>query len=146
MSRAPFQVLVIPFRKQYNKYEFCIFHRTDLSFWQWISGGGEDDETPLKAAKREAYEEGNISSYNLYIELESTTSIPAKFFEEIVRNYPSRIVVPEYSFGVEVSEMISLSYEHSDCQWVDYNKAIELLKYDSNKTALYELNQQLECM
>ena len=44
--RAPFQILAIPFRKTSSReMEFCVFHRSDLDQWQFIAGGGEDDET-----------------------------------------------------------------------------------------------------
>ncbi len=61
MSRAKFQVLIIPFRTVGNGVpEFAITKRSDMDVWQFLSGGGEDDEIPLQAAKREANEEGDI--------------------------------------------------------------------------------------
>ena len=29
---------------------YCVFHRADHDQWQFIAGGGEDNETPLAAA------------------------------------------------------------------------------------------------
>ena len=71
----------------------------------WMSGnffrGGEDDETPLKAAKREANE-------------------------------------------VDVKDKkLVLSSEHTEIKWLKYENAVAILKFDSNKTALYELNERL---
>ena len=37
-----------------------------------------------------------------------------------------------------------LSSEHKEYRWVKYDEAMRLLKYDSNKTALWELNERLK--
>ena len=39
---------------------------------------------------------------------------------------------------------IILSDEHEKMEWVNYNNAMKKLKYDSNKTALWELNERLK--
>ena len=58
MPRMPFQVHIIPFRKaEDGNFEYAIFRRTDEPYWQGIAGGGEDGESLLEAAKREAFEE-----------------------------------------------------------------------------------------
>ena len=61
-------------------------------------------------------------------------------------NYVNNIyVVYEYAFGVLIfDEEIQLSEEHEKYKWVSYDEAIELLKYDSNKTALFELNERMK--
>ena len=60
-------------------------------------------------------------------------------------NYKNNIyIVYEYAFGIKINnEEIKLSDEHQEYRWVNYDEAIELLKYDSNKTALFELNERL---
>ena len=49
MARAPFNVLVFPYRLTNHGLEYAIFNRADAEedFWQGLSGGGEDRETPL---------------------------------------------------------------------------------------------------
>ena len=44
MSRAPFNVHVIPFRTLHGSYEYAVLKRSDGDIWQGIAGGGEDDE------------------------------------------------------------------------------------------------------
>lgn len=146
MARAPFQVLILLYRIENNRVEYCIFNRSDFSsgLWQFVSGGGEDDESKLDAAKRELLEETGLRYNDSLQTLKSTTSIPSNIFNEIVKNYPELYVVPEYSFAMEVHDEINLSHEHTEYKWVDYESAIDLLKYDSNKTALYELSMILE--
>jgi dihydroneopterin triphosphate diphosphatase len=57
MARAPFQVLVFPYRAlDDGDFEFAVFSRAAYRCWQGIAGGGEGEETPLQAAKRESLE------------------------------------------------------------------------------------------
>ena len=60
--RAPFQILAIPYQIVNASPLCCVFHRADHDQWQFIAGGGEDNETPLEAAKRETFEEGGVQS------------------------------------------------------------------------------------
>ena len=53
--------------------------------------------------------------------------------------------VYEYSFAVNLKDCeINLSSEHKEYKWVSYDEAKELLKYDSNKNALWELNEKIK--
>lgn len=58
--RAPFQVLVIPYKKVKDDVLYAIFLRNDMKVWQFISGGGEDNELPIEAAKREALDRKSV--------------------------------------------------------------------------------------
>ena len=68
--RAPFQILAIPYRIINGSPLYCAFHRADFDQWQFIAGGGEDDESPVQAALREISEEGGVIACNI-IELKS---------------------------------------------------------------------------
>ena len=53
-------------------------------------------------------------------------------------------VIPEHAFAVEVHDpALTLSEEHTEYRWLDYKEAMEALKWDSNKTALWELRRRL---
>ena len=141
--RQPYQVLIFPYIKTKEGYLYAIFKRKDLNFWQGISGGGENSETPIQSAKREAFEETKINKSSKFIKLDSMTTIPIanvgsyKWGENI-------FVLLEYSFGVEVlSKKLDIGEEHSTYKWLPYEEAEKLLKYDSNKSALWELNYRL---
>ena len=57
MARARYQVLVIPYCIMDGQARFCVFRRNDLDIWQFIAGGGEDEDASiLESAKREAFE------------------------------------------------------------------------------------------
>lgn len=144
MVRAPFQVLVFPFRRTPWRLEYALFFRSDSECWQGIAGGGEDDETPRAAAIREAHEEAGVPATAVLIELQTISSVPATRFGRSAQWGDDLFVIPEHCFGVEAQDIdITISDEHSAFAWLDYEAARGLLKYDSNRTALWELNQRL---
>ena len=144
MARAPFQVLVFPYRLMQAGFEYGMFRRSDSSVWQGIAGGGEDSETPIEAAARESLEEAGLPRTCKLLELDSISSIPVTAFSDSA-SWGSRVfVIPEYSFGIDAQENdIRLSSEHSEQIWTTYEDAIGRLGYDGNRTALWELNQKL---
>ena len=141
--RAPFQILAIPYRRNPN-LQFCVLHRADIDQWQFVAGGGEDVETPVESATREIAEETGIRVDNI-TKLVSMAYIPADVISERHRKHWSKdtFVLPEYHFAFECISDIKLSEEHLDYEWLDYCDAMSRLKWDSNRTALYELNCRL---
>ncbi|MDE0299869.1 MAG: NUDIX pyrophosphatase [Candidatus Poribacteria bacterium] len=147
MSRAPFQVLVLPYRIMTdNKILYAVFRRESSTggYWQGVAGGGENSESPLEAAKRETYEEAGIDPSNEYMKLDSYAMVPVanvcgfRWGDDV-------LVIPEYCFGVRVGEeQLQLSYEHTKYKWLSYGHAMEILHWDSNKSALWELNFRVQ--
>ncbi|ANI15780.1 hypothetical protein A9C11_18180 [Pseudomonas citronellolis] len=143
--REPFQILAIPFRKKnLEEYEFAALKRADLNVWQGVAGGGEQGEIPIEAAKREAKEELGIDDIYL-IKLSTISSIPRSCFSQC-EYWPEDIfVVPEYSFGVDCTGLkVTISSEHSEIIWGGMNEISSLYQWDSNKTALWELDKRLK--
>ena len=139
--RAPFQILAIPYKIVGGNPVYCVLHRADCDQWQFIAGGGEDSETHEEAARREIFEEGGVLAKNI-IALSSVSCIPVEEFS-LRERYgwaKNMYVIPEYSFAFKCSGELSLSKEHTECVWLPYETAREKLKWDSKKTALYELN------
>ena len=145
--RASFRILAIPYQIVNGSPRYCVFHRADHDQWQFIAGGGEDNETPLEAARRETFEEGGIQS-DKWVELKSLDYIPVAIISEKRRQHWDKdtYVIPEYTFGFECQEDIQLSHEHTECVWLTYEEANQKLIWDSNRTALYELNCRLSVM
>ncbi|GDY13299.1 NUDIX pyrophosphatase [Planctomycetota bacterium] len=144
MSRLPYNILVIPYRIINNDLVVAIFFNQNLSMCQFIAGGGENDETPFDAARRETYEESGIKTkIENWIELDSKASIPRTAFPKA--NWPNNIyVITEHSFAVLTDTFdIQLSHEHKLFEWVKYDDACKKLTWDSNRVALFELKQRL---
>jgi dihydroneopterin triphosphate diphosphatase len=105
---------------------------------------GEDGETPLAAAQREGWEEARIPLDATYMPLDTRCSIPVYHFHDHPLWGAQTYVIPEYSFAVDAGEQqIVLSPEHRESRWLHYEEAIRCLTFDSNKTALWELQQRL---
>lgn len=143
--RIPKQVLIIPYRNIDDKIEYCVFKRKDMNAWQWIAGGAEDfDKNILESAKRELWEETGIKDVQIQ-QLELTCKIPVV---NIVKDFiwgEDVFYSEEYAFSVNTTnKQIKLSNEHTEYKWVDYSEAKNLLKYDSNKSALWELDIKLK--
>ena len=151
MSRAKMQVLIIPYIKNEDEIKYCIFDRADTEdnedFWQFVAGGGENDENPLEAAIRETWEETGIKENAIFYQLESISYVPTNCFSMERRKAWGMdcLVIPEYKFAVYVSENnIQISDEHKEYRWVNYDTAVELLKFESNKIALWELDNKIK--
>jgi len=148
MTRAPFQVLVLPYRVlDDGSLRYTLLRREPSTggYWLGIAGGGEDNETPLEAARREACEEAGISPESGFVQLDRFAMIPVDsvcgflWGEKI-------LVIPNYSFGVEVNhQKLTLSDEHTGYRWVTYDDARRLLRWEDNRNALWELNHRLTC-
>ena len=145
MARAPFQVLVYPYRPLDNhSFEYALLKRADQGFWQGVAGGGEDSETPREAAQREAREEAGIPETATFLRLDTICPNPVTAFRDSYLWGDQVYVIPQYFFGVLVEvEQISLSHEHTAFQWLSYAEAYPLLKYDGDKLALWELDRKL---
>ena len=141
--RAPFQILAIPYQLKPD-LQYCVLHRSDTGQYQFVAGGGEDDEKPIEAAEREIYEETSVKAVHI-VPLTSMAYIPAYVIAKKHRDLwsPDTIVIPEYTFGFECNLELALSNEHTGFEWMTYDRAMSVLTWDSNKTALYELNYRL---
>lgn len=143
--RSPTQVLVIPFAMTADGLRVGVLKRSDMDAWQFISGGAEDDETPVQAARRESYEEANLPPDAPLYALDSRCCIPASVFRSDCARWGKRcLVVPEYAFAIEADPAaIALSDEHTAIEWLDEAFAALRLTYDSNRTALWELAERI---
>jgi dATP pyrophosphohydrolase len=145
MARAPFNVLVYPCIKVGdNEFEYAILRRSDSPLWQGIAGGGEDDELPLDTAQREALEEAGIPLESPFIRLDTASSVPVTVFREDFHWGDNLYVIPQICFGVLVNNKnILLSAEHTEYKWLKYQDARNLLRFDGDRTALWELDRRL---
>jgi dATP pyrophosphohydrolase len=142
--RAPFQVLIIPYRRLPRGVEYAVLRRADLGWWQFVSGGGEGDETPLQAAEREVLEELGVAPRGRLRRLDTISSVPKDAFSASNEWGEGIYVVPEYCFAMEIAkEKTNISSEHKEMRWVDYDAARDLLEWDGNRTALWELGERL---
>jgi dATP pyrophosphohydrolase len=141
-NRAPFQVLIIPYRENPNtqSLEFCILKRSDENYWQFVAGGGENNEPEIISAERELFEETGLRPKSIF-KLDSLTMIPVVNISGFLWG-PETLLIPEYCFlaNIDFTDEVTISNEHTDYKWVAYQSALSKLKWDSNKSAIWEAN------
>ena len=145
MARAPFQVLVCPYRADAGGAFQYLFERPPSAggYWQPIAGGGEDVETPLDAARREAAEEGGIDPSERFFALSSMSMLPVVEVAGF-RWGPDVLMIPNYAFAVSVERSrLRVSIEHVRYAWFSYQDAVGRVRWDDNRHALWELNHRL---
>ncbi|MBB4635336.1 NUDIX hydrolase [Longimicrobium terrae] len=141
MARAPFQVLVFAYTWVDDEPRYAVLRRADLGVWQAIAGGGEGEETPEQAARREAFEEAGVPADADLLPLKSIGQIPVDHFRDRAHWPPDLTTIPEYSFAVAADPaLIRLSAEHDVIAWLCFDDAIARLEWDSNRAALAELH------
>lgn len=146
MGRAPFQVLVLPFRLTGSgEVEYAVLRRADDDSWQGIAGGGEDDETIVEAARREASEEAAVPAESTLYQLTMQDFVPVTCFEGAREEWPpDTYLVPQYFFACDATGLeLGVSREHTEIGWMSYDRACALIRYESNKTGLWELSERL---
>lgn len=103
-------------------------------FWQPVTGGVEENESIEQAAFRELKEELNITNYLQFLDTNYSFTFQGSFGP-----------LTEYVFGVEIEygAPYALSEEHTTSQWVSFERALLLLKWDSNRESLRNLYRLL---
>lgn len=124
---------------------YAVFRRSDGGWWQFIAGGGEDGEAPVDAARRETLEEAGIRPDSAFFSLDSLATVPVPGVTGGPMQWGENVlVIPEHCFGVEVErEALALSAEHTEYRWASHDGARELLRWDSNRNALWELDHRI---
>ena len=134
--RLPIQVEAIIFRRNGNVIEYLLLKRLPErnGFWQPVTGGVEEGETPDEALQREIMEETGVRNIVAVIE-------DLYHFE-----FSDPNLNQEYVYGVEVSsseEIVLDPKEHSEYRWCSLQEALQLLHWKENKEALRKLNTTL---
>jgi len=144
LARAPFIVFVYPYIKAGdNEFEYALLRSTERGVWEAVAGGGEGNETILEAAKRETYEETGILNHR-FIQLDTVAPVPVTRFTDSYLWGDDVFVIPLHYFGVLAeNKHILLSEEHIEFRWLKYHDAYNLLKFDDDKIALWELDRKL---
>jgi dATP pyrophosphohydrolase len=125
-------------------FEYALLQRADVGWWQGITGGGEDAETPLQAARRETFEETGIHPDAAFLRLDTVIPVRVTWFSVSHIWGDEVYVIPMYCFGVQAPRRrLVLSHEHTAYRWLPYEAAHRLAHFDGNRTALWELDRRL---
>ncbi|MEV0165290.1 NUDIX hydrolase [Nonomuraea fuscirosea] len=141
--RRPVNVIVIVFRAG---PEYAVFQRADDGHGQSVSGGVEQGEDLVAAARRESAEESGlpVSMAPLY-RLDMVSGVEKACFAAAAHWPDDLYIVPKHYFALDITGLgeIVLSDEHRAVRWMAYGDARTALRYDDDRTALWELDQRL---
>ena len=139
MTRVKVRVVdAYVYRKTRDKIKYLILKRARTKMyehlWQGVAGKIEKGEQAWQAAIRELKEETGLDPIRIFV-----ADHVSKFYE----THGDRVnLVPV--FGIEVdSDIISLSREHSDFKWVDYDSACSYLVWRGQKKGIYIVNEMI---
>jgi len=105
----------------------------------------EREKTPEESARREIERMGIISILNIIVP-KSMCCVPVERFpnRQLYNWADNMYLVSKHLFGFACTKELVLSHEYTKFVWLGYEEAREKLQWDSNKTALYELNCKLQ--
>lgn len=145
--RAAYNPLILPYYIG-DEPLYCLLKRSDMAIWQFVAGGGEDDEIPQLTAARELAEETGLTEIDkIRLQpLATSGTVPSNVFKVLENAWKEGFyVIPVHTFAYEMTQTsLMLSEEHSEYRWVTYEEAVALLHYDIDKTALWELKMRLK--
>lgn len=138
--KLPRSIQVVIFAQPQEQRNYLLLRRvaSQGGFWQTVTGSLEIDETHRQAAVREVFEEtGMICSESDLLDLKLTNVFEiaplwrSRFAPEVTHNEEVC-----FALNAETREVQLDMQEHDHYDWVDYEKALQLLYWESSKKAL----------
>ena len=146
--KQPRSVQVVVFAQDAGARAYLLLRRVAShgGFWQSVTGSLEGDETHEQAAIREVNEETGILaqlSQLIALDLVNTFEIAPQWR---VKYAPGVTHNQEVCFALRVQKRdIRLDpLEHDGYQWVDYDTAMRLLYWESNKRAFAVMKVKMQ--
>ena len=145
--KQPRSVQVVIFVDSLSGRDYLLLKRVAGlgGFWQSVTGSLEEGGTHAEAAVREVREETGIS-----VDQDELIDLSLRNTFEIAPQWRTR-----YAPGVTHNEEVCFALkvdkcevrldplEHDEYAWADYEAAIEMLYWDSNKRAFEALNKRI---
>jgi dATP pyrophosphohydrolase len=143
--RMPYNVHITVYKKTREGVLYCMFKRADIAdVWQGVCGGGESGESIADAALRECAEEGGIAVPGPLYPLDSVGCMRCDVFPEWAPVWGKEVyVLPMYYFAMPYEGEITISDEHETFQWLSFEKAHCLIRFQEQATALWEADSRL---
>lgn len=146
--RQPVQVAVYAARVHHGAPEYLLLHRVPrlgmAAFWQGVTGGVEEGETPLEAALRELAEETGLVPVALE-RVDYTFSLPMEDqWRHLYAGGVEEIVEMVFLAIIDERHDPTLSSEHDRWRWCCLEKALGLLSYAGNIESLKACSRFLQ--
>ena len=127
---------IVLFRNASNKNEFLLLNYPQ-GHWDFVKGKVEEGETPYETASRETKEETNISDIEFIDGFEESVEYNFRFKNEDIH----KIVI--FFLAKTNEKKISLSHEHNDFVWLEYDDALKKTTFRNAKNVLSKTNEFL---
>ncbi len=102
--------------------------------WDFIKGKMERDETPHETARREAGEETGITDIEFIDDFEESVEYEFRFNNDLIQK---KVI---FFLAKTNTSKISLSHEHKDFVWLEYEDAMEKITFQNAKKILVKAN------
>ena len=127
---------IVLFRNISNENEFLLLNYPQ-GHWDFIKGKIEQNETPRETAIRETKEETEITNIEFVDGFEESVEYDFRFKNEVIHK---KVI---FFLAKTAEEKISLSHEHNDYLWLEYNDALKKTTFENAKNVLTKANEFL---
>jgi 8-oxo-dGTP pyrophosphatase MutT (NUDIX family) len=127
---------IVLFRNDSGKNEFLLLNYPQ-GHWDFVKGKVEEGETPHETALRETKEETGISDIKFIDGFEESVEYDFRFKNEDIH----KTVV--FFLAKTNEKKISLSHEHNDFVWLEYDNALKKTTFRNAKNVLSKTNEFL---
>ena len=127
---------IVLFRNASNKNEFLLLNYPQ-GHWDFVKGKVEEDETPHETALRETKEETGISDIEFIDGFEESVEYDFRFKNEDIHK---KVI---FFLAKTNEKKISLSHEHNDFVWLEYDHALKKTTFRNAKNVLSKTNEFL---
>ncbi len=120
---------IVLFRKENSKILFLLLHYPS-GHWDFVKGKMEKGESTHETAIREAKEESGITDITFLENFEEWIKYDFQYQGELVHK---KVV---FFLAETKTKEVTISHEHLDYTWMDYNTSMEKTTFDNAKTVL----------
>ena len=124
---------IVLFRNASNKNEFLLLNYPQ-GHWDFVKGKMERDETPHDTARREAGEETGITDIEFINGFEESVEYEFRFNGDLIQK---KVI---FFLAKTNTSKISLSHEHKDFVWLEYEDAMKKITFQNAKKILVKVN------
>ena len=124
---------IVLFRNDSDKNEFLLLNYPQ-GHWDFVKGKMERDETPHETARRETGEETGIIDIKFVDGFEESVEYEFRFNNDLIQK---KVIF--FLAKTNISK-ISLSHEHKDFVWLEYEDAMEKITFQNAKKILAKAN------
>ena len=127
---------IVLFRNASNKNEFLLLNYPQ-GHWDFVKGKVEQNETSHETAIRETKEETGITNIEFVDGFEESVEYDFRFKKEDIHK---KVI---FFLAKTNEKKISLSHEHNDYLWLEYNDALKKTTFENANNVLTKANEFL---